>query len=163
MEITGQSAIPPDGQVVFSGNSPYSISAHTHLTQQQFSEFLQRAGGTRGHAILHLLPIPQLRSEKLQPDYSSLAKLTYAVDDPQNCVSLIVEHKFTDEIVHTMSYLQVQQKRQLEGMEEFWSVGVAQFSTGVDVWVCLQQFSYATNVSVLSCKHSQLMDLILHV
>lgn len=62
-----------------------------------------------------------------------------------------------------MSYLQVQQKRQLEGMEEFWSVGVAQFSTGVDVWVCLQQFSYATNVSVLSCKHSQLMDLILHV
>ena len=38
-----------------------------------------------------------------------------------------------------MSYLQVQQKRQLEGMEEFWSVGVAQPSTEVDVWVCLQQ------------------------
>ena len=76
MEITGQSGISPDGQVVFSGNSPHSLSAHTNLTQQQFSEFLEMAGGTRGHALLHLLPIPQLQSEKLQPDYSCLAKLS---------------------------------------------------------------------------------------
>ena len=30
------------------------------------------------------------------------------------------QHKFTDEIVHAMSYMQIQQKRQLTGMEEFW-------------------------------------------
>ena len=94
MEITGQSAIPPDGQVVFSSNSPYSISAHTHLTQQQFSEFLQRAGGTRGHAILHLLPIPQLQCEKLQPDYSCLAQLSELAGPP--CGRYVIWYGFAN-------------------------------------------------------------------
>ena len=76
VEVFGQFGIPPDGQVVFSSSSVYYLSSHTHLTPQQFSELLDGAGGKQGHAILYLLPIPQVQSEKLQPDFSCLSKLS---------------------------------------------------------------------------------------
>ena len=76
VEVFGQFGIPPGGQVVFSSSSVYYLSSHTRLTPQQFSELLDGAGGKRGHAILYLLPIPQVQSEKLQPDFSCLSKLS---------------------------------------------------------------------------------------
>ena len=73
-------------------------------------------------------------------------------NSPHLYVAISPQHKFWDEIVHTMSYLQVQQKRQLSGMEEFWSVRVVKPSKGVDVWVCAFNSLHRT---LLLCKHSQ--------
>ena len=121
VEIFGHFGVPADGQVVFSSSSVHYLSSHIRLTPQQFSELLEGAGGKQGHAVVYLLPIPQVQSEKLQPDFSCLSKLSestqpprtvdrhsdssqtdsmdtlcsfpavYAVDDPQNCVSLILD------------------------------------------------------------------------
>ena len=51
-----------------------------------------------------------------------VSPVVYAVDDAGSCVSLVVEHKFADEIVHAINYMHTLQKRQIAGMEEFWSV-----------------------------------------
>ena len=40
--------------------------------------------------------------------------------DPQDCVNLILEQKYAEEIVHEIGTLHNQQKRQLTGVEEFW-------------------------------------------
>ena len=84
VEVFGQFGIPPDGQVVFSSSSMHYLSSHTRLTPQQFSELLDGAGGKQGHAILYLLPIPQVQSEKLQPDFSCLSKLSESARPPHS-------------------------------------------------------------------------------
>lgn len=76
VEIFGNFGVPADGQVVFSSSSVHYLSSHTRLMPQQFSELLEGAGGKQGHAVLYLLPIPQVQSEKLQPDFSCLSKLS---------------------------------------------------------------------------------------
>ena len=47
------------------------------------------------------------------------------MDDADQCVELIVEHKFTTEVVHGINNLQAQQKSQLAGIQEFKSVVVS--------------------------------------
>ncbi len=61
--------------MVFSSSYELYLSPHTTMNAQQFSEFLQQAGGSQGHAVLYLLPIPDL-SDLLEPEYSCLAKLS---------------------------------------------------------------------------------------
>lgn len=74
MEVTSQSGLTLDAQVIFSTTYNRYLSPHTSMDAQQFSQFLQLAGGSQGHAILYLLPTKDL-SELLEPEYSCLAKL----------------------------------------------------------------------------------------
>ncbi len=41
----------------------------------------------------------------------------FAVDDSTNCVSLIAELKYAEELVHAMKDLQGQEERQVAGLE----------------------------------------------
>lgn len=42
-----------------------------------------------------------------------------AVDDPANCTTLITEHKYSEEMVRALKYMQGQQERQAAGVKIF--------------------------------------------
>ena len=77
-EIHGQSGVPAESQVVFSTTSDLYLSPHTSMTPQQFSDFVEKAGGPQGHVVVYLLPSKNL-VELVEPDYSCLAKLSMSI------------------------------------------------------------------------------------
>ena len=97
-EIASQSGIPAQGQVVFSTNYDLYLSQHTTMTPQQFSEFLQLAGGAQGHALLYLLPIPDI-SDVMEPEYRTLAKLSKPMDLEVTVVHEMSSVMFSSEIM----------------------------------------------------------------
>ncbi len=74
-EVRSQSGISVENQVVFSASYAPYLSPHTSMEPEQFSEFLQRAGGSEGHALVYLLPVSDL-NDLLEPEYGCLAKLS---------------------------------------------------------------------------------------
>ena len=68
--------LPSKFVVLFSTKSRFYITGQNALTQQQFKELLNDAGGAEGHALLYLLPITQLSPDKVISDYSCIAPLS---------------------------------------------------------------------------------------
>jgi hypothetical protein len=67
--------VPMEDQIVFSAQSDLHISKYSQLTQNDFNLFLNRAGGSQGHAILYLLPMNHINAKLIEPDYGVMAKL----------------------------------------------------------------------------------------
>jgi hypothetical protein len=111
--------VPMEDQIVFSAQSDLHISKYSQLTQNDFNLFLNRAGGSQGHAILYLLPMNHINAKLIEPDYGVMAKLYYCVENRANCVHLITERKHGDDIVHSIGTLQKQIERQFECIQEF--------------------------------------------
>ena len=71
--------VPSKAQVLFSNASPLFLSPGQALSQQQFSELLNAAGGSRGHAVLYVLPINHVLKEQVVADqrcFTLLSKLS---------------------------------------------------------------------------------------
>ena len=68
--------IPSVSQVIFSTSSSHYISPHENILQPQLVEFLDRSGGSEGHAKLYLLPLSQLQQEDVTPDSTCFTALS---------------------------------------------------------------------------------------
>ena len=108
-EIQMQLGVSTSHQLVFSPASPYSLSPHTTLSPDHFSQLMEKCGASRGNGLLYLLPINELQSSEGVSDAPCLAQLSelpwcfhsnnitfssvseYAVSDQNRCVELITD------------------------------------------------------------------------
>ena len=67
-------------------------------TPQQFKELLDDAGGAEGHALLYLIPLTQLSSDKVMSDFSCIAPLSKLIQvcfgkkfTPSLCMGLLLQ------------------------------------------------------------------------
>lgn len=68
--------IPSVSQVIFSTSCSHYISPHERLSQPQLVEFLEKSGGSVGHAKLYLLPLSQLQQADVTPDSTCFTALS---------------------------------------------------------------------------------------
>ena len=109
--IQNATGVPAEHQIIFSAHSNIHLSYNSGISDSDFNKFMKRAGGSQGHAVLFFIP---MMSSLTEEDYKAVAE-QYKTE----CINLITEHKYSDEIVHALSALQKQMKRQSYCIEEF--------------------------------------------
>ncbi|XP_003387126.1 PREDICTED: inhibitor of nuclear factor kappa-B kinase subunit beta-like [Amphimedon queenslandica] len=135
---------PVEHQVIFSSQSDIYISKNSNTSQNDFNLFMNRAGGSQGHAVIYFIPVNEVTADLLEPDYGALAKLYYCVESKSQCVELITGRKYSDEIVHSIGSLEKQIERQFSCIQEFRAFCTKQFETLIQSLANTRQLAQET-------------------
>lgn len=78
-ELQAQFGVPVSHQLVFSPSSPHSISPNTAVSQDTFTQLMEKCGASRGNGMLYLLPINDVQKSEGGLDLSCLSQLSECV------------------------------------------------------------------------------------
>lgn len=75
-ELQAQFGVPVSYQLVFSPSSPHSLSPNTAVSQDTFTQLMEKCGAARGNGMLYLLPINDVQKSEGGLDFSCLSQLS---------------------------------------------------------------------------------------
>lgn len=84
-ELQAQFGVPVSHQLVFSPSSPHSLSPNTPISQDTFTQLMEKCGASRGNGMLYLLPTNDVQKSEGGMDLSCLSQLSECVCE---CVCL---------------------------------------------------------------------------
>ena len=74
--IQAELSVPATHQLIFSPASPHSLSPVTPISNEHFTQLMEKCGASRGNGLLYLLPISELQRSESSTEVAALYKLS---------------------------------------------------------------------------------------